>query len=114
MEGYPNEFKQVLLNLINNAKDAYMLRSVSREQCPVVIAINRFDNQYQMEVLDHAGGIQGNLLENLFETYVSTKGEEGTGIGLSLARTIMERMGGTIRAENHPGGARFVLTLPLP
>ena len=111
--GFENEFKQVILNILNNAKDIFLEtrridNCVSIELCnkEALIVINMSDN---------ARGIDVSLLpDKIFESYVSTKGEKGTGIGLSMSKMIIEkRFGGTIRAFNNDEGAEFEITLPL-
>lgn len=110
--GYHSEFKQVVLNVINNAREVMLEKHVQ----PAIIEIS-FEVTARNAILriaDHGGGIPQHLLpEKLFEPFVSTKGEQGTGIGLSLARRIMLRMHGSIEAGNTERGAVFTLMLPL-
>jgi PAS domain S-box-containing protein len=110
--GYPNEFKQVLLNIINNARDA--IATIGRAQGVITIDFKECDQMLCIEVEDNGGGIEAVMLEKLFNPYESTKGDGGTGIGLYLAKTIIEEsMCGQITAENTLEGARFSLCLPL-
>jgi len=109
--GYENELKQVILNIINNAKDAFLERRGADPRIEFTISKN--DTQAVLVIGDNAGGIAPELLpDKLFEPFHSTKGEKGTGIGLSLARQIMEKMNGTITARNSENGAIFEITLP--
>ena len=67
-----------------------------------------------ISVRDHGAGIPADQLENIFESFVTTK-DDGMGMGLSIARTIVEAHGGSIWAENAPdGGAIFRVRLPIP
>lgn len=111
--GRPNELQQVLLNIVVNARDAFVERGISGRQ--VQVYHENDSRTGTIRILDNAGGIQEDLLpDRLFQANVSTKGEKGTGIGLSLARTIIEdRMGGTIRVRNADAGAEFTISLPL-
>ena len=110
--GYPNEFKQVILNIFNNAKDAMVERRTADGTIDVYLQARGEFAEIRIE--DNAGGIPEELLpDQLFQSYVSTKGERGTGIGLSLARQIIEKMGGTVTAANTDRGACFTITLPL-
>ena len=66
-------------------------------------------------VEDNGPGFAPEVLPRLFESFFTTKEpEKGTGLGLSISRELVERFGGTLRAENRPeGGARLCLELPV-
>lgn len=110
--GCAGEFKQVMLNIINNAKDALEERKI--EHPTININIRQENAQAIMEIEDNAGGAPNELMPNkLFEQFVSTKGEGGTGIGLSISRTIIEEhLGGKISVRNTQHGARFRIEVP--
>lgn len=111
--GYANEFKQVILNLLNNARDSL---KQNRPQKPCIsILFETSDNLGKIRILDNGGGIPEELLPNkLFEAYVSTKGDQGTGIGLQISKTIIEtNMDGRLYAQNTAEGAEFIIELPL-
>ena len=68
---------------------------------------------FVMHITDDGPGIRNEDLQKIFEPYFTRK-PEGTGLGLSLVKRIVEEHDGTIKAENHPGkGARFTISLPL-
>ena len=117
LHGYENEFLQVLLNVIHNAKDA-LIDAVQKEQLALNQAKITFD-VYEEEmwlavcVKDNAGGIDLAVIEEIFKPYVSTKGTKGTGIGLYMSWMIINQsMQGTITAENKENGAQFTIRLP--
>ena len=112
VRGYENELKQVILNLLNNANEALQDTNI---QAPLVtINVEASEDKALLVVTDNGVGIPESLLpDQLFEPFASTKGKEGTGIGLSLSRQILEKMGGSIQAGNVGQGARFTVTLPL-
>lgn len=124
-EGYPNELKQVFLNLINNSKDAIEHnRTIENNQAPsgyIHIKIEcmkeAIDNRrhYQIIFEDNGGGISQEALDRLFEPYYTTKPiGQGTGLGLYMARQIIESsMNGKISAENGNEGARFIIYIPV-
>ncbi|QWR76912.1 sensor histidine kinase [Candidatus Magnetomonas plexicatena] len=115
-EGYPNEFKQVVLNIMNNSKDAIKSRRNSDISISGVIEINIANNEDKSKVIislkDYGGGIADDVIDNIFEPYFTTKGTEGTGIGLYMSKTIIEtNMGGSLTVHNVDGGAEFVISL---
>jgi len=109
--GYENEFKQVILNILNNAKDEIALKKVKKGI--VSIEIYRTLNSIVINILDNAGGIDENIIDNIFEPYISTKGDKGTGIGLYMSKMIIDNLNGTIKAENREKGACFIIELPF-
>ena len=104
--GYPNEYAQVLLNILINARDAFDSRPA---QTPRIRIVAGTDNgRAVVTVTDNAGGIPLEILDNIFEPYFSTKGVQGTGIGLYMSKTIIERnMRGTLTVRNTGDGAEF-------
>ncbi len=107
--GFQNEFSQVLLNVLSNAKDAIHERTVADGR--VDIRLGRDGERVYVALKDNAGGIAEEVLPRIFDPYFSTK-ETGTGIGLYMSRMVMENMGGAITARNAENGAEFTLTLP--
>lgn len=111
VQGWPSDFKQVVLNLITNAKDTFLERNRTQPR-RITICQSSSDHATTITLCDNAGGIAEHLLpETLFEPFQSSK-ERGSGIGLSISRTLTQRMGGTLQAENRDGGACFIITLP--
>ncbi|SHO80856.1 diguanylate cyclase/phosphodiesterase (GGDEF & EAL domains) with PAS/PAC sensor(s) [hydrothermal vent metagenome] len=103
--GFENEYKQVILNIINNAKDILLEKSIQNP----VINIEIRENKITIE--DNAGGIPTYILNRVFEPYFTTK-EQGIGIGLYMSKMIIEKnMGGNLRVENSKLGAIFIITL---
>ena len=101
--------QQVLLNLILNAVDASM--AVPAERRRVLIYTRSMAGQVEVSVEDTGSGIAGDPA-SIFEPFFTTK-PDGMGMGLSIARSIVEAHGGTIRGETRPqGGARFTIELP--
>ena len=111
MEGFPNEYAQVLLNLLSNAREAILQRGV--RQGRVALRLQTGNGMAVLTVADNGGGISAEALERLFDPYFSTK-EGGTGIGLYMSKMIIERsMNGRIEARNESEGAVFTLTVAL-
>jgi len=110
--GNQNEFSQVLLNLIINARDALLSNQTSKPR--IWITASYEDNTAKLSVSDNAGGIQGDLLEKIFEPYFSTKKEHGTGIGLYMVRNIIkEKFSGKVDVINGDEGATFRIEIPI-
>jgi len=109
--GHPNEYSQVLLNLLTNAKQSILDAKTSSGR--VSIHLSEDSGQGRLVLQDNGGGIPEALLDRIFEPYFSTH-ESGTGIGLYMSKQIIERnMGGRITARNLPQGAEFTLLVPI-
>ncbi len=109
--GYPNEFNQVLLSLLKNAKDAFMENP--RDKMRISITIAQENDFACIRIEDNAGGIDEEVLDTIFDLYVTTK-KEGSGLGLNLAKSMIEKnMQGKLEAENTENGARFSIWLPI-
>ncbi|MBF0515842.1 MAG: PAS domain S-box protein [Nitrospirae bacterium] len=115
-DGYTNEFKQVILNILNNAKDAIDSNRKIDENKQGEILIHIFTDvegdKIIVSIKDNGGGIPVNVIGRIFEPYYTTKGETGTGIGLYMSKTIIEtNMGGSLDVNNVDGGAEFIIEL---
>ncbi len=111
---YPNELKQVTLNLIKNAEDV-LLEKKMPAPC-ISLRTYEADGEACLEVRDNGGGIPEDVIGRIFEPYFTTKeNANGTGLGLYMSKIIVEEhCGGRLRAENVEGGARFTVAIPLP
>jgi len=108
----PGRLRQVLHNLLLNARDA--LAGVSMPLIRLSSRSVRMGAQSYVElsVQDNGPGFPENLMERLFEPYITSK-DKGTGLGLAIVRRIIEEHGGSIRADNLPrGGASVTIRLP--
>jgi PAS domain S-box-containing protein len=112
--GYPNEFKQVILNLTNNAKDAIIENRVEGGKIEIAISDSDDEKYKLITIQDNGGGIPKHVISRIFEPYFTTKkGNKGTGIGLYMSKTIIEgNMSGELLVKNENGGAKFYLSLP--
>lgn len=110
--GYPNEFSQVVLNLISNAKDVLLERE--KKQARIEIHIYKDENFAYCRINDNAGGIDDKYIDRVFEPYFTTKDVNGTGIGLYIAKEIIHKhMQGTLSVQNKNHGACFTIKLPV-
>jgi PAS domain S-box-containing protein len=107
INGYPNEYAQVLMNIMMNSRDAI----VERKAVDGRILIRSFaeGGKVVVTVTDNAGGIANEIVDKLFDPYFTTKGPDaGTGIGLFMSKTIIEEnMGGKLTFQNRGSGAEF-------
>jgi signal transduction histidine kinase len=107
IKGYANEYAQVLLNILNNAKDVLLEREIADPH--VTIRLFSEEGRSVVTITDNAGGIREEVLGKIFEPYFTTKEQgSGTGIGLYMSKTIIEKnMQGKLTARNTGDGAEF-------
>jgi len=108
INGYANEYSQVLLNILLNCKDAFEEGDIDKQRV-ITITIFKENNKSVVTVSDTAGGVPENVIDKIFEPYFTTKSQDkGTGIGLFMAKTIIEKnMSGRLSVCNTAGGAEF-------
>ena len=106
---YENEYSQVVLNLISNAKDELISREIKNPLIQIEIKID--NNKTVTEIRDNAGGIKCNQYEKIFEPYYTTK-ETGSGIGLYMSKTIIDaHFKGELQVKNTQNGACFSIVV---
>ena len=111
--GFPNEFSQVILNILTNAKDAIFENKIEN---PLVIVQTKIeDSNILISIKDNGKGISEEIINKIFEPCFTTKDEsKGTGIGLYMSKLIIENnMGGKIEVKNDDEGAIFTIKLPI-
>jgi C4-dicarboxylate-specific signal transduction histidine kinase len=111
VEAAPVQIQQVLLNLIMNALDAVCALPPARRR--IIISTSLVTGSCaEVSVRDFGGGLPSEQSTKIFDHFVSTKAE-GMGMGLTIARSIVEAHAGTLAAENaEGGGARFFFRVP--
>ena len=110
--GYPNQFAQVMLNLLHNAKEALEERAIKKPFIKVVI--RHIEKRCLISVEDNAGGIEKEYIEKIFNARFTTKKNTGTGIGLYMSKMIIEEnFEGNIHVKNTPKGALFTISVPI-
>lgn len=109
LTGPPNELTQVFMNILQNANDAFKGKNIGAPK--VEVFVTREQGRAVITIRDNAGGIAPDMLERIFDAYVSSK-QNGSGIGLYMSRSIIERsFNGVISAMNVVGGAEFKITI---
>ena len=119
--GLENEFLQVIINILNNSKDEFERKEFENKF--IFINTEVTEDKIIIKIKDSAGGIDENIINNIFESYFTTKQEtKGTGIGLYMSKEIIEKhMKGTLSVSNEEyiylqknyKGATFLITLPF-
>jgi signal transduction histidine kinase len=105
--------KQVLLNLLLNARDAIVAQPAGTPRQIRITAAAAPDDVVEITVADTGGGIAPAIMARLFEPFVTTKGPDtGTGLGLSICHRHIQEMNGRIHAHNSAEGAVFTIALP--
>lgn len=108
-----NEVVQVVINIINNAMDELIAR---KSKSPFIQISSGMDEEMiHLYIRDNAGGISDDVITKVFDPYFSTKKKKnGTGLGLYMAKNIIERhCGGLLRVKNVEHGAQFQLSFPI-
>lgn len=110
--GYENEFKQAILNIINNAKDAILKRRLTQKVDGLIkIDVYSKNSDICIEIKDNGIGIEEEKLEKIFEPFFTSK-ENGDGFGLYMVKLIVEdKMNGKIKAVKSDDGANILITL---
>lgn len=113
VSGSLNEFKQVFINLMNNAQEAILSDSKNRKE--IEIKISQEGGRALVSVTDAGGGISEEVIGKIFDPYFTTKEKtQGTGLGLYMSKQIIENlMLGSLSVKNTKEGAEFTIALPL-
>jgi len=111
--GYPNMLSHVVLNLINNSRDILVEREIKKPE--IWIKLKKYDHNYCIRVLDNGKGIEGEIVNRIFDPYFTTKNtKKGSGLGLYMAKSMVEKqMDGRLDVQNQSEGAEFKITLNL-
>jgi len=108
VDAYIGELNQVWTNVIDNAIDA----SQSNGELAIVTACDK--KEASIRIIDHGSGIPKENLSRIFDPFFTTKKVgQGTGIGLDIAKKIIDRHHGEITVNSVPGRTEFVVSIPL-
>jgi signal transduction histidine kinase len=101
------QLEMALFNLVTNALDAMPGGGT------LSVAVTPRPDGVRIEVADTGSGIPADVVDRLFNPWVTTKPVgQGSGLGLAIVRDVVRAHGGSISAENRPVGARFIIDLP--
>ena len=109
--GYQNALGHILVNILNNAKDALLERNIKDKK--IKITVEKREEEVVISISDNAGGVDESILDKIFDPYFSTKNEKnGTGLGLYMAQVIaLEYLNAQISVHNSEEGAVFTIIL---
>ncbi len=109
IQTYVNEMVQVVINILNNAVDALNVGNIENKR--ILIETQENGEEIILSISDNGGGIAEEMIEKVFEPYFSSKGKNGTGLGLYMAKMIIDKHAhGKISVENNKEGATFNIT----
>ncbi|KJU86927.1 PAS/PAC sensor signal transduction histidine kinase [Candidatus Magnetobacterium bavaricum] len=113
IDGYVNEFSQVVLNLLTNIRDVFEKRQVANGVVKIVSYRRQDTGKVVLTITDNGGGIHDDIMARVFDPYFTTKDKaRGTGLGLYISKVIIENnMHGTITATNTPEGCQLRIEL---
>ncbi len=112
IEAIENEISQVVVNILQNALDEFERKNIEKPWLNV--AIQNDKDMVMLRICDNAGGVNEQSLSKMFNPYYTTKGSEGTGLGLYLASMVVEeKLNGKISAENSKDGLCVIVTVPV-
>lgn len=118
--GFVNDLKQVIMNIIVNGKEAIVTRKENEPDIKgqIVINIECVDNNERViiAIMDNGTGLTEETISKIFEMHYTTKGANGTGIGMYMAQMIIEKMNGTLKVSNRKDvdkGALIEINMPV-
>ncbi len=111
---YKNDLKQVVINLVNNAKDAFVKHNIEGKDKQIVIRVKEDAINVAITIEDNAGGIPEEYKEKIFDPYFTTKNPgEGTGLGLYISKKIVnDQLMGELYYTSSGEGTRFTIDIP--
>ena len=118
--GFVNDLKQVIMNIIVNGKEAIATRKESEPDLKgqIIIKLECVDNNERVviSIMDNGTGLSEETIKKIFEMHYTTKGANGTGIGMYMAQMIIEKMNGTLKVSNRKDvdkGALIEINMPV-
>ena len=110
ISGYGNDYAQVVLQLLNNSRDALNSRSGAKN---ISITIDRENDRSLVKIADNGGGIDADIFDHIFDPYVTSQFKSsGKGLSLYMAKIVIEKnMNGILSAANVADGAVFKIII---
>ena len=115
--GVSNELSQVIINLVQNSKDAFITNDITNRKIEIILEDEKIDEKDYVCIYieDNALGISSDCIDKIFEPYFTTKHKsQGTGLGLFMSKMIIEKsLNGRIQHENSKDGSILSICIPL-
>jgi len=109
-DGNKNEFKHFFINLINNARDAFVLNNIDNRV--ITVTAKELEDKVYIDVEDNAGGIPKDIISKIFEpNFTTKKSSGGTGIGLYMCKTIINKHHGKLKVSTDKDTTKFTIEL---
>ncbi len=109
--GFKNEYSQVIINILSNAKDELVNRDIKEPK--ITLRIAEKDGNSVVEIEDNAGGVGIEPIQKIFEPFYTKNKVNGTGVGLFMSKLIIENnMNGRLFVKNGEKGAKFIIVVP--
>jgi len=106
------ELSQVIINIINNAKDVFIQRKIESRE--IIFDLKVIEDKCIFCIEDNAGGINESIINKVFNSDFTTKERNGTGLGLHMSYEIVtEHLNGDLYVKNTSNGAKFIIEIPL-
>ncbi len=111
--GIENELVQVLVNILQNSKDAFISKNIQNRK--IIINSYKDENNIFLEFIDNALGVEDEFLDRIFEPYFTSKHQStGTGLGLFISKIILEKsFSAEILHKNIEYGSKFTIKFPI-
>jgi len=114
-ETYEDEFRDVTLSVFTNSLEAFKRNKTLKPMIDVSLTVQDKEQKILLQIIDNAGGISKQILEHVFDPYFTTKDDKGKGMGLYMAKTLIEtHLDGSIDIENDEGMTVVSIFLPIP
>lgn len=108
IKGFENEFKHVIINLVNNSKDAFIQNNINVRE--ILIETSRENNMNLITVQDNAGGIPKSIIDKIFEANYTTRAKnDGTGMGLYMSKKILDKHSASISVKSNNDKTVFTI-----
>ncbi|KJR42221.1 multi-sensor signal transduction histidine kinase [Candidatus Magnetoovum chiemensis] len=115
VEGYPNEFSKVILNILNNTNDVFEERNIKNGEITIKSYKDIKNGKAVLTICDNGGGVSDEIRNKIFDPYFTTKPKSrGAGLGLYMAKVIIENnMNGSIKAAKCGNGLKIIIEVSL-
>lgn len=112
INGYRSQFQQILLTILVNMLEQFQLNKTKEPHIEILLKKDE-ESYIVLTIKDNAGGINNEILDIIFEPYTTTKKNKNSGLGLHIAKKIVNQFNGSIKAYNIEDGAKFEIKIRI-